>query len=62
LGLLLKKYLADSVIFSRYTDVPDIFLDQPRQAPSAIAPGATSQQMKQSSSVEVASPDKIKNL
>ena len=60
--LLLKKYLADSVIFSRYTDVPDIFLDQPRQAPSAIAPGATSQQMKQSSSVEVASPDKIKNL
>ena len=27
--LLLKKYLNDSVIFSRYTEVPDIFQDRP---------------------------------
>lgn len=29
--LLLKRYLNDSVIFSRYTDVPDIFLERPRE-------------------------------
>jgi hypothetical protein len=28
--LLIRKYLNDGVIFSRYTDVPDIFLDQPK--------------------------------
>jgi hypothetical protein len=27
--LLIRKYLNDSVIFSRYTDVPEIFLDHP---------------------------------
>lgn len=32
--LLIKKYLNDSVIFSRYTEVPDIFLEKPKpQAP-----------------------------
>jgi hypothetical protein len=37
--LLLKKYLNESVIFSRYTDVPDIFLEQPKPAqPAAPAP------------------------
>lgn len=30
--LLLKKYLNDGVIFSRYTDVPDIFFDQPKSS------------------------------
>jgi hypothetical protein len=29
--LLLKKYLNDSYVFSRYTEVPDIFLDTPRE-------------------------------
>ncbi len=28
--LLLKKYLNESVIFSRYTDVPDIFQEKPK--------------------------------
>jgi len=29
--LLLKKYLNESVIFSRYTEVPDIFLEKKKQ-------------------------------
>lgn len=32
--LLLKKYLNESVIFSRYTDVPDIFLEKSKTAPA----------------------------
>lgn len=28
--LLVRKYLLDSVVFSRYTDVPDIFLEAPK--------------------------------
>jgi hypothetical protein len=31
--LLLKRYLNDSVIFSRYTEVPDIFIDKTQDAP-----------------------------
>ena len=31
--LLLKKYMNESIIFSRYTEVPDIFLEQPRHVP-----------------------------
>ncbi len=31
--LLMRKYLNDSVIFSRYTEVPDIFLDKVRDLP-----------------------------
>jgi hypothetical protein len=29
--LLVKRYLKDSIIFSRYTEVPDIFLERPLQ-------------------------------
>lgn len=36
--LLLKKYLNDSVIFSRYTDVPDIFLEKPMAPEAPVAP------------------------
>lgn len=32
--LLLKKYFNDSVIFSRYTDVPDIFIENSKEQPS----------------------------
>lgn len=35
--LLLKKYLNDSVVFSRYTEVPDIFLEKPKDV-TPIAP------------------------
>lgn len=38
--LLLKKYLNESVIFSRYTEVPDIFLEKPKEIPAS--PAATS--------------------
>lgn len=32
--LLLKKYLNESVVFSRYTDVPDIFLEKTKSVPA----------------------------
>ncbi len=31
--LLIKRYLNDSVVFSRYTDVPDIFLERTKDKP-----------------------------
>ncbi len=37
--LLVRKYLNEGVIFSRYTDVPDIFLDHPK--PVLEAPPVT---------------------
>jgi hypothetical protein len=42
--LLLKKYLNESVIFSRYTEVPDIFTEKAKDAPvsrpSSVPPAA----------------------
>lgn len=38
--LLLKKYLNDSVVFSRYTEVPDIFLEKSPEAKSPVVPAA----------------------
>lgn len=35
--LLIKKYLNESVIFSRYTDVPDIFIEK-KEVPALIVP------------------------
>jgi hypothetical protein len=29
--LLLKRYLNDSIIFSRYTDIEDIFIEKPKE-------------------------------
>jgi hypothetical protein len=34
--LLIKKYLNESIIFSRYTDVPDIFLEPSKTVPAPI--------------------------
>lgn len=39
--LLLKKYLNDSVVFSRYTEVQDIFLEKAKEIPNTIAPNST---------------------
>lgn len=36
--LLLKRYLDDSIVFSRYTDVPDIFLDAPKKRSEPLTP------------------------
>lgn len=36
--LLLKRYLNDSIIFSRYTDVPDIFLERTKDVPVGPKP------------------------
>ncbi len=34
--LLLRKYLNDSVVFSRYTEVPDIFIEKAKKEPKKI--------------------------
>lgn len=36
--LLLKRYLDDSIVFSRYTDVPDIFQEKPKSRPGPLVP------------------------
>ena len=36
--LLLKRYLNDSIVFSRYTDVPDIFIEKVKETPSPLLP------------------------
>jgi hypothetical protein len=36
--LLLQKYLNESVVFSRYSEVPDIFIDAPRPASAPPVP------------------------
>jgi hypothetical protein len=36
--LLLKKYLNESIIFSRYTEVPDIFLEKSKPQVAPVAP------------------------
>lgn len=36
--LLVRKYLNDGVIFSRYTEVPDIFIDKLKNLPEALQP------------------------
>jgi hypothetical protein len=55
--LLLKKYLNDSVVFSRYTDVPDIFLEKAKENPvphvdPAGTPGKDEKPASQSSKAE----------
>lgn len=54
--LLLKKYLNDSVIFSRYTEVPDIFQD--RQTAPATVPKAEEIKKEETSVNSVVSPKK----
>jgi hypothetical protein len=36
--LLLKKYLNESVVFSRYTEVQDIFIEKSKEVPKVIIP------------------------
>ena len=36
--LLIKKYLNESVVFSRYTEVEDIFTEKPKVVPAPVAP------------------------
>jgi hypothetical protein len=46
--LLLKKYLNESVIFSRYTEVPDIFIESTqRSAVPTILPKEESEVKKE---------------
>lgn len=56
--LLLKKYLNESIIFSRYTEVPDIFLEKSKTQVSPVAPQTPAQEVQvkpeaQQSKVEI---------
>jgi hypothetical protein len=53
--LLLKKYLNDSVIFSRYTEVPDIFLEKSKASPVPVE-NPKSDERKSIQEVKVISP------
>lgn len=56
--LLLKKYLNESVIFSRYTDVPDIFSEQPKNAPvkTPVEPAAPIEPKKEEQEAKIIPP------
>lgn len=54
--LLLERYLADGLMFSRYTDVPNIF-EQGGKAPEAVvAPPAPAAEVPAASAVDAAKP------
>ena len=63
--LLMKKYLNESVIFSRYTDVPDIFLEKgmtppaPVSAPVNIAPKSEVEVKKDNQQAKIEAPPAI---
>jgi hypothetical protein len=54
--LLLKKYLNESVVFSRYTDVPDIFESPKSRSRPAILPREETELKKQEQEVKVVPP------
>jgi hypothetical protein len=54
--LLLRKYLNESVIFSRYTDVPDIFIEKPRKAVEPIVPKEAPEVKKEGQEAKVLPP------
>ena len=59
--LLLKKYLNESVIFSRYTEVPDIFLEQKKDVPATVVPSLPVQPGKtEEQQSNVSLPNEIK--
>lgn len=45
--LLLKRYLNDSIVFSRYTDVPDIFIEKVKETPSPLLPKEPTESKKE---------------
>ncbi|MGE3608685.1 MAG: hypothetical protein AB7I27_03775 [Bacteriovoracaceae bacterium] len=54
--LLLKKYLNDSVVFSKYTEVPEIFMEgkkQPEVAPTPVPAVAPAKDKLESKNVEL---------
>lgn len=59
--LLLKKYLNESAVFSRYTDVPDIFLEKPKENPAttpvpAPVPESEVELKKENQEAKIATP------
>ena len=55
--LIMRKYLNDSVVFSRYTDVPDIFLDQkPVEPEPVIVPKAAPEIKKEDQEAKTVKP------
>lgn len=57
--LLFKKYLNESVVFSRYTDVPDIFIDSPAAPEAPLAPLAPMAPKTEDSSTSVKEAEKF---
>lgn len=56
--LLLKRYLNDSIVFSRYTDVPDIFIEKPKEIPAPIIPKEQIESKKENQEAKTtSSPD-----
>jgi len=54
--LLLKKYLNDSTVFSRYIEVPDIFLEKP------VSPGPRSLPKLPEDAVQLKKEDQTSQL
>lgn len=55
--LLLKKYLNDSVIFSRYTEVPDIFSEPPKtKIETPVVPGPPVEPKKEEQEAKLVPP------
>lgn len=57
--LLMKKYLNDSVVFSRYTDVPEIFLDNNKDLTPVIVPKPVIELNKDDQGAKIAPPTAI---
>lgn len=58
--LLLKKYLNESVIFSRYTDVPDIFLEKSKMEPAPVILPKDTEVKKEEQEAKVIQPPVVK--
>lgn len=57
--LLMKKYLNESVVFSRYTEVPDIFEKAKETAPAPIVPSAPAEVKKENQEAKLTTPPEV---
>ncbi|WPU65969.1 hypothetical protein [Peredibacter starrii] len=58
--LLMKKYLNDSVVFSRYTEVPDIFSEKAKEVtPAPVVPSAPVDPKKENQEAKLTTPPEV---
>ncbi|GEM_PF-980696 len=57
--LLIKKYLNESVIFSRYTEVEDIFIEKPKPMPVQVTPVAPAAPQESQSATPSAKKEEV---